>query len=100
MLVTPNQVYHADQERYFNTAKGSIDVLYSRKQFYPWMVFGSSSASYLGDTDTTLVQMIDNEDTFSYEYVTIFLDFVHHPRAHVQNYLVGESISSMTTTVV
>ena len=75
-MMTPNSFFHSDRDRFLNPTYGPIDVIYARKQYYPWMVFAGSSKSYNSDTVPGRVQMIDNQDTLQWTYLTFFREFL------------------------
>lgn len=62
IMLTPNGYFHNNRDRFLEPFNFPIDVVYARKQFYPWMVFGGTSRNYT-DRVPKYVQMIDNQDT-------------------------------------
>lgn len=94
----PKSSKYKDHERFLYPSKGLIDIVHTRNQFYPWMIFSGSSTAYEEESTPTTVYMQHNEDHPF--FMTIDLEYTYYKYPHLQYFNVGEPISAMTTLFV
>lgn len=62
LYLTPKSSLYKDHERFLYASMGLIDVVHTRNQFFPWMIFSGSTKGHNEDSYPTIVQMQHNED--------------------------------------
>ena len=55
--VTPKFSLYYNNERFLFPSKGLIDVVHTRNQFFPWMIFSGSSRSRDDESEPSVVFM-------------------------------------------
>ena len=71
----PKTAKYKDHERFLYASKGIIDVVHTRNQFFPWMIFSGSSGGHEPESYPTTVFMQHNED--DYFFMTVDLEYVY-----------------------
>ena len=57
---TPKQSLYKDNERFLFSSMGLIDVVHTRNQYFPWMIFSGSSKGHEDESFPTMVYMQHN----------------------------------------
>lgn len=92
----PTSPWYSDHERFLFISQGLIDVVHTRNQFFPWMIFSGSSVGNEEESIPEVVFMQHNEEGDE-RFMSIDIEYLFLPYPHLEYYRTQEPVSAMTT---